>query len=451
MNVEFFKTYKSAILVSSLLFASVLLSACGDDSSTSVYDYEIIELIDDNESQEVPDFAIQSSSAYKTSIKLSSDKNQSDKKNKSCSSNINSSSSNKDSAKDTKVSSSSEKSEDDISSNSKNASSSSAKSSSSNKESSSSVKSSSSATPSSSSFEKSSSSLLFTTGFKWTIKSGDKDKSTCVTEGLVLYDLDDDYNIVGRICKSGSWEPLKNFITENESHYDMSKQFNSNITYAEFVDKRDNQIYKTVQYYSIFEIFAENLNFGRQIMKGDNDFDDEEVEKFCYNDDPWFCENGFGGLYTWSEAMGLPKACDTIAIGTSEKCKSPLSKDISSEYEWQQLQVQGICPDGWHIMNQYEWNRLVTNSMISILVQDLVSEMFYDPNSEGTSLLLSGYLSATEKPYYDLISETGIIWLPKQTSANTAYEINYNDQYARFNNLSKKIAASIRCVRNYNF
>ena len=31
------------------------------------------------------------------------------------------------------------------------------------------------------------------------------------------------------------------------------------------------------------------------------------VEKVCYNDDEWYCDNGFGGMYTWSEAMNIPQ------------------------------------------------------------------------------------------------------------------------------------------------
>ena len=43
--------------------------------------------------------------------------------------------------------------------------------------------------------------------------------------------------------------------------------------------------------------------------------------KYCYNDDPLHCEHNLGGLYTWSNAMGLPAACDTVAVG-SEGCPS---------------------------------------------------------------------------------------------------------------------------------
>ena len=86
--------------------------------------------------------------------------------------------------------------------------------------------------------------------------------------------------------------------------------FNDEIEYGAFKDPRDGQEYKTVvikSKYEQFEIFAQNLNYGTQIKLETTEFDDNKVEKYCYDDDPWYCENYFGGMYSWSEAMGLPR------------------------------------------------------------------------------------------------------------------------------------------------
>ena len=141
--------------------------------------------------------------------------------------------------------------------------------------------------------------------------------------------------------------------------------FNEEKSYGTFEDPRDGQEYRTIViktgYVSVpeFEVFAQNLNYGTQIKLGTSVFDDNEVEKFCYDDDPWYCDHYFGGLYSWSEAMGLPKACDSIQTGTSSNCPDSIAKGIVYESDWIYLQIQGVCPNGWHVMNELEWRAMI--------------------------------------------------------------------------------------------
>ena len=58
------------------------------------------------------------------------------------------------------------------------------------------------------------------------------------------------------------------------------------------------------------------------IPSGTTKFDDKVTEKLCYVDDEWFCDNHFGGLYSWAEAMNLPKVCDSVAVDSNDACKS---------------------------------------------------------------------------------------------------------------------------------
>lgn len=115
-------------------------------------------------------------------------------------------------------------------------------------------------------------------------------------------------------------------------------------TYGSFTDPRDGHVYKTVsankKTYTgsrVIEIFAQNLNYGTQILSTAESFDDSVVEKVCNEDDSWYCDNYFGGMYSWSEAMGLPKACDSLSGDSVAACKIPDGL------------YQGICPEGWHI------------------------------------------------------------------------------------------------------
>ena len=141
--------------------------------------------------------------------------------------------------------------------------------------------------------------------------------------------------------------------------------FNEEKTYGVFEDPRDGQKYRTIViktgYVRVpeFEAFAQNLNYGTQIKLETSVFDDNKVEKFCYDDDPWYCEHYFGGLYSWSETFGLPRVCDSVWTGTTPNCPDSIAKGIVYPSDWEDLQIQGVCPSGWHVMNETEWRAMI--------------------------------------------------------------------------------------------
>ena len=170
------------------------------------------------------------------------------------------------------------------------------------------------------------------------------------------------YNITYR-CINGHWVLQSSSSTEPSSsskYYDMSRLFvnEEGYSYGEFTDPRDGQVYKTIRYevgYQMIDsltFFAQNLNYGKMIPGGTQMTDST---KFCYDDDPWYCDNGFGGLYTWATVMNFPAACDSFAMG-SAKC--PVEYDLMRNPipEYQDMlsfaMHQGICPEGWHVMNR---------------------------------------------------------------------------------------------------
>jgi uncharacterized protein (TIGR02145 family) len=66
----------------------------------------------------------------------------------------------------------------------------------------------------------------------------------------------------------------------------------------------------------------------------------------CYDDDPANCEK-YGRLYDWATAMALPSICNYSSAATNEDCV------IKMPYH------QGICPSGWHIPTNADWDRLI--------------------------------------------------------------------------------------------
>jgi len=91
----------------------------------------------------------------------------------------------------------------------------------------------------------------------------------------------------------------------------------------------DGKIYHSVQIGSQCWL-KENLSVGKQIGGIQYATNNGIIEKYCYNNDPANC-NTYGGLYRWDEAMQY-----TTIEGT-----------------------RGICPMGWHIPTEAEFQRLI--------------------------------------------------------------------------------------------
>ena len=110
-------------------------------------------------------------------------------------------------------------------------------------------------------------------------------------------------------------------------------------------DLRNGKVYKTttikivdeergIDYSEVW--MAENLNYVTDCS-------------YCYGDEPEKCTT-YGRLYTWVAAVGKSES----ECGNGQVCNLPAGEDI-----------RGICPEGWHLPSEGEWNALtdaVSNS-----------------------------------------------------------------------------------------
>ena len=99
-------------------------------------------------------------------------------------------------------------------------------------------------------------------------------------------------------------------------------------------DERDGQTYKTVTI-GTQTWMAENLNY-------------ETAKSYCYGDNVTNCAK-YGRLYTWAAAM------DSAGTWTTNGLSCGYSKTCLPTYP-----VRGVCPEGWHLPTQMEWNTLFT-------------------------------------------------------------------------------------------
>ena len=261
-------------------------------------------------------------------------------------------------------------------------------------------------------------------------------------------------NGVDVICHDGYWVPeSSSSAVPTSSYFDMTEQFNEKVSYGEFTDPRDGQKYRTVDMYDdVFEvtytIFAENLNYGEKILGGTVQGDST---KYCYDDDTWYCDNGWGGLYTWSNAMGFPAVCDSVSISAeacSQKFVYPSGHIEPADY----VQHQGACPEGWHIMNGGEWAFLseMSHRDVAYYMGSKVAG-FGNENLYGISLLPAGYWNPAALEYGH-ISNSALYWLPRQYPEydDCAYRVavRTNEFNKTFRGL-KTQGFSVRCVKDY--
>lgn len=266
----------------------------------------------------------------------------------------------------------------------------------------------------------------------------DGDTSSNVIAGKIYYNS----------CKNGQWnlDSIGNYVDVKPKVYpNMDSVFGTLATFGTYTDQRDDKIYKTVKYRSAvsndsFTVMAQNLNYAEITIDSTTKvFDDSKVEKRCYKDDPWYCDNYFGALYTWSEAMGLPKVCDSVGVEENPKCNIDLGK-----------KVQGVCPTGWHVMTQTEWKHMATSNGYSA-VWSVLSKAVWNyehvsevQNSRGLSVLPNG-----DEGY---AAELAYFWMPQE---NEKYDYKGNiadfglvDGISSFSTsgMDKIAYTSIRCV-----
>ena len=242
-------------------------------------------------------------------------------------------------------------------------------------------------------------------------------------------------------CINNRWRTDSIVYTEKSKVYpNMDSLFATEYSpiYSEFEDPRDHQVYRTTILIDrngsdkTIEVFAQNLNYGEMIDTSVLVRDDNKVEKYCDLNDEWFCNNGWGGKYAWSEAMGLPAKYDSVLW------KDTVGGDTRIH--------QGICPDGWHIMNGYEWKNFASSAG-----QDLVSKANWElnnryVNSSGMSVLFT-------MRAYELNWEVATFYMPSEKNDSLVFVSNINEKYVQ-NGINVTAIKQgnwfyIRCVKDY--
>jgi uncharacterized protein (TIGR02145 family) len=212
-------------------------------------------------------------------------------------------------------------------------------------------------------------------------------------------------------------------VEPSSSEYKRA-QCNAEIDENCFKDERDGQSYKIVKIGDQVWM-AENLNF-----KIDS--------SFCYNDSAEYCEK-YGRLYRWAAAVGkLESEC-----GHGYTCSLPSGN------------IQGVCPNGWHLPSMVEWNTLFTTVGGPLAANmKLRTSSGWNYNSNGTddfgfSALPAG-LGYIEGHYGN---DGGFAYFWSSTESNIynyyAYHMGLcGREHAYLYDQSKEYAFSVRCIKD---
>jgi len=182
------------------------------------------------------------------------------------------------------------------------------------------------------------------------------------------------------------------------------------------------------------------IAIGTQTWMAEN-LDYVVVGSKCYNNDPSRC-NEYGSLYDWSIAMALPSGCNTNSC----------ANQIQSPH-------RGICPSGWHIPSQSDWNTLSsyvqsTSGCSSCDAKLLKSTSGWSNNGNGTdqygfSALPGGY--GFSGGSFDDVGSYGNWWSASEDLSNGAYS-RYMDDDSGYAVVwyyhGKSYLLSVRCLQD---
>ena len=181
------------------------------------------------------------------------------------------------------------------------------------------------------------------------------------------------------------------------------------------VDSRDGQSYATVLINGKCWM-AQNLNIGSFVYGVGDQTDNGIIERYCFSNLISNCDQ-FGGLYQWKEMMNY----DTIEGG------------------------QGICPAGWHIPADYEWDTLINQ----FGGPGLAGLPLQPSGSSGFNLLMGGWVYNCSK--FRFLYWNGYFWSSTSYFSFYGWGRSFTYLYPNLTHVykSKRDGMSVRCLKNY--
>jgi uncharacterized protein (TIGR02145 family) len=237
-------------------------------------------------------------------------------------------------------------------------------------------------------------------------------------EGLLIYNTDEK---AINVYKGTAWGPLV-----------------STTCGSPFTDTRNGKSYNTILIGTQCWM-KENLNLGARINGSGNQENNSIFEKYCYNDLESNCDI-YGGLYQWAEMVQYMNG----ATNTSNWSPVPTGN------------VQGICPTGWHIPSNGEWNALSNflggGAIAGGKMKQTGTSLWAAPNTGATNT--SGFTGLPGGDRYVgsfvNIASYAFFWSLTPQAPNTAWytRLDFNNTVSNLLEDAREDGFSVRCVRD---
>jgi uncharacterized protein (TIGR02145 family) len=176
------------------------------------------------------------------------------------------------------------------------------------------------------------------------------------------------------------------------------------------IDSRDGKSYNTVVIGSQCWM-SQNMNIGTRINALVDQSNNSILEKYCYDDIESNCDI-YGGLYQWAEMVQYLNG----ATNTTSWNPPPSGN------------VQGLCPQGWHVPSDDDWTQLTTflggESVAGGAMKETGTIHWVTPNIGATNL--SGFTSLPggdrgyDANWYNLTYRS-VIWSSSQNGDSNAW------------------------------
>jgi uncharacterized protein (TIGR02145 family) len=216
-----------------------------------------------------------------------------------------------------------------------------------------------------------------------------------------------------------------------------------------FKDSRDGQTYKWVKI-GTQTWMAENLNYAVAGSKcyGEgglvydyHEENDDRIEKMLSAAEVQDNCDKYGRLYDWSTAMAFPSNCN----------ENSCSSRIQSKH-------RGICPSGWHIPNDNDWDVLMDYvGGYETAGKHLKAQSGWEPYSGienldtyGFSALPGGKGDGKSGDRFHYVGYSGNWWSASENGSDVAYfrGMAYSIDYAGGNDFYKSLLHSVRCLQD---
>ena len=251
----------------------------------------------------------------------------------------------------------------------------------------------------------------------------------------------------------------------------LSKEayLNSNIQYDSIVDSRDGQVYKTVKIGDQVWM-AQNLNYfdtaTTPSLKGSSwcyggmyDMPEEYPEEYKEYEGLMYFEGEMidacavaGRLYTWAAAI------DSVSIANDSEKPMDCGYGKSCRFELPEP-LRGICPEGWHLPTNDEWNVLFAKTGGKDKSGKALKSQKGWRNSEyagigGNGTNAYGFsamaVGGREGGSFDDYGIYAYFWSASEGGINTAYRNRLGNDYdaSALYDYSKSNGYSVRCLKD---